>query len=147
MRPGLEVLLANANERDVTKLEKFVSSAIQDFVDKVKTLDESILKPEIKEKVLLKLGAIDLLSDLFAHNFTKNNLEEYYEELNLKGDEDLVASALEIARFHRRINNDYKHLFTEGSKSSLDSASQSDGISYNTLDDTFRRSLLMLKKA
>lgn len=48
-------------------------------------------------------------------------------------------TALEIQRFHRRINNDYKYLFTKGSKSSLDSASQSDGISYNTLDDTFSK--------
>lgn len=90
MRPGLEIMLESANERDSVKLQAFTRSAINDFVEKVKNVDESILKADIKEKTLTKLGAIDLLSGSFAHNFTEKNLEEYYEELNLKGDEDLV---------------------------------------------------------
>lgn len=139
MRPGLEMLLTTAHDRDSVKIDQFVKGGVDDFTEVIKNIDESILSKEVKEKTLEKLSKIVILTNSFAHNFTTQHLEEYYDELNLEGNENLVESAFEIQRFYRRIKNDYKDLFTKNSKSSLDSAAQSDLLSYNTLNDEFSK--------
>lgn len=131
----MEFLLSKRSDRDTESLEKFVKGAVYDFIEKVESFNESVLSNEVKQNVVEKLNQITVLPGLFATNFSEKNLEDYYEELELKGDEDLVQSALEIRKFNKKINNDYKDHFTEGSKSWLDSAAQADLISYNTLSD------------
>lgn len=136
MRPGLEMLLSTAQERDPQKVDEFVRGVVNDFIDAIKAVDdESILSKEVQEKTLEKLSKIELLSHSFAKNFTKEHLEVFYDELNLQGEENLVESALEIRKFSNRIRNDYKDVFTKNSKSSIDSSSRNDLISYNTLSD------------
>lgn len=135
MRPALEVLLSKAKDRDTEKLHRFANDAVHDFIEKVKSLNESILSKEVKQKVIEKLNRITILSELFARNFSEQNLDDYYEELNLNGDENLVQTALEMQKFYKRIENDYKNHFTEGSKIWLDTAAQRDLILYDILSD------------
>lgn len=135
MRPALEVLLSKDTTRDTDRLESFAKNAVHEFIERVKKVNESVLSKEVKKNTVEKLNKITILSKIFAKNFSEQNLKDYYEELNLKGDESLVKSALEIKRFHWKIQNDYKDLFSEGSQSWIDSSSQSDLVSYNTLSD------------
>ena len=140
MRPALEVLLSIESYRDAEKLDKFAKDAIQDFIEKVKTENETILSKEVKEKTVEKLIKIKVLSKLFTKDLNDKNLDEYYDELDLKGDETFIQSALKMQKFLKKIRNDYKDHFTEGSKSWLESAAQVDLVTYNTLSDELSKS-------
>lgn len=139
MRPALEFMLSKSKEADESQVESFAHEAVNDFIYEVKHLPDAILPQKIKEKVLEKLALIDILPGVFAHNFTDQQLDEYYDELSLTGDESMVATAIKIQEFQRKIKNDFKFLFTKGSKSSLDSSAHSDLLSYNTLTDELRK--------
>lgn len=145
MNPAVEVLQSRSLERDADAVGKFVRGAVDDIIEYTKKVNESILKPDIRDKLIEKLKLIDILAKSFAHNFTDDRLEEYYTDLNLDGKEDLVKGALEIEKFYRRIRNDYKDHFEKNSRSSLDSDSQRDSISYNTLEDTLGELLLLYR--
>lgn len=136
MSPAVEILQSRSGERDAEALGKFVRGAVDDIIEFTMKVNESILKSDIRDKLVEKLKVIDILAESFAHNFTDDRLEDYYADLNLNGKEELVESALEIENFYRRIQNDYKDHFVKNSRSSLDSDSQRDSISYNTIDDT-----------
>ena len=130
IRPGLELLQSKSSERDSSEVTKFTRGVVNDFIQKIKTVNESVLSDEVKSKVVQKLESIDYLPGLFAHNFTEKRLEEFYADLDLKGNEKLVEMALKIEGFHKKLLNDYK-----GSEISLDSSASSDAISYNTITD------------
>lgn len=135
MKPALEVLLSKESERDTEKIDKFVKDAVQDFIAKVKSVNETILSKEVKEKTVEKLSKIKVLTKLFTKDLNEKNLDEYYDELDLKGDETFVQSALKMQKFSRKIRNDYKDHFTAGSKSWLESAAQANLVTYNALSD------------
>lgn len=139
MRPALEILVSKSKERNPQDVDAFVKTAINDFKFMIKTANESVITKAAADKTLEKLNKIKVLSDTFASNFTEANLEEYYQELKLKGDEGLVESALAIEKFTKKVNNMYKNRFDEGSKISLDSSASSDNINYNTLNDEFSK--------
>lgn len=125
MRPALDYMVLRSDDRDLTKLDGFAIDAVHDFIKKIENLDESILSNEVKAKVVDKLKKTTV-TKLFISNFTDQRLEEYYEELNLKGDENLIKSAMEIHYFYKKVILDYK-----GSKSSLDKLAQFKTVHYN----------------
>lgn len=135
----MEILVSKSKERNPQDVDAFVKNAINDFKFMIKTANESVLPKEAADKTVEKLDKIKVLSDTFASNFTEAHLEDYYQELELKGDEGLVKSALAIEKFIKKVNNMYKNRFDEGSKVSLDSSASTDGISYNTLSDEFSK--------
>lgn len=139
MRPAMEILVSKSKERNPQDVDAFVKNAINDFKFMIKTANESVLPKEAANKTVEKLDKMKVLSDTFASNFTEAHLEDYYQELDLKGDEGLVESALAIEKFIKKVNNMYKNRFDEGSKISLDSSASTDGISYNTLSDEFSK--------
>lgn len=142
MRPAVELLLSQFSEIDVQQVERFTRDAVNDFVERIKTVNESVLSEDVKQKVVEKLNKIDILPGPFSHNFTEHHLEEFYDEMKLKGNENLVKSTIQIQRFHKKIDNDYKDLFTKNSKSSLDSSAKSDFLSYNTINDELSKFII-----
>lgn len=139
MRPALELMQSLSGERDSKKVDEFVREAVRDFVETIKSVNETVLSTEAREKTVEKLNKINVVTEIFNRNLTTSTLDDYYEDLKLKGDENLVESALEIESFYMKIKHDYRDLFEEGSRSQMDSASQSDVISYNTLTDVFSK--------
>jgi hypothetical protein len=137
MRPALEVFQSQSKEKNQKQVEEFAREAVSAVIEKVKSTGDEYLSKDVRDKAVEKLRSMDLRANFFGRNFTVENLEEFFDELELKGDEDLLESSLKIQNFHRKIRNDYRDLFVMGSKSWTDSASQSDLISYNTLDDIF----------
>jgi len=99
MGPGLEFLISKSVDRDNEKLEDFAQSAIDEYIEGVKNVNESILNRGDKEELVEKMKKIQIYTGVFARNFTENYFEEFYDELNLKGNESLLKSALEIKAF------------------------------------------------
>lgn len=105
IKPALEFFFEKSIRRDTTKLKIFAQTAVDDIARRVESLDECVLTSEVKEQVLKRLGNVTIRFTTFPENFTEGELEKFYEELNLKGDENLVQSALEIQKFGRNIGN------------------------------------------
>lgn len=145
MRPALELMQSLSGERDSKKVDEFVREAVHDFVETIKSVNETVLNIEAREKTVEKLNKIKVVTEIFNPNLTISTLDDYYEDLKLNGDENLVKSALEIESFYMKIRHDYRDLFEEGSRSQMDSASQADVISYNTLTDAFSKLSFTLK--
>lgn len=145
MRPALELLQSKSHEVDNRVVEKFARDTVADFADAVKSFDEKVMSSEVKEKVLEKMSAIDYVAGLFHRNFTEDNLENFYDELDLTGDENIVESALKIEKFYKRLFNDYKFSFIKDSKSFLDSKSQSELLSYDLLSDELSKSFDLIR--
>lgn len=135
MRPALELLQSKSHEADNLNVERFAREVVNDFVEQIKKFGENVLSADDKEKLLQKISKIDYVAGLFHRNFTVDHLDEYYDELELNGGENVVESALKIEKFHKKISNDFRFSFVTDSKSFLDSKSQSDLISYDTLSD------------
>lgn len=135
MRPALELLQSQSHEADNLAAEKFARDVVKDFVEQIKKFGDDVLSADDKEKLLEKIAKIDCIAGLFHRNFTVDHLDEYYNELELNGDENVVESALKIEKFYKKLRNDYRFSFVTDSKSFLDSKSQSELISYDSWSD------------
>lgn len=140
MRPALEILVSKSKERNAKDVHAFIENTINDFTVMIKNANESVLTKDAVDKTIEKLGKINVLSDTFFRNFTEASVDDYYQELELKGDESLVESALAIEKFKKKVNNMHTNRFGDDSKVYLDSAASSDNINYNTLNDEFSKS-------
>ena len=97
MDTASEFLFSKSLSRNFEKLQKFVDVVLEDFIDKVNTMDECVLSSEVKKNVVVKLNNTVLFKlDSF-------DLEDFYKELKLNGTENLVHSALEIWKFRNSI--------------------------------------------
>ena len=76
----------------------FKNLLIQDFIEKVKTLDECVLSSEVKKNIVEKLN------NTAVFRVDSLDLEDFYEELNLNGTENFIYSLMEIKKFKQRIN-------------------------------------------
>lgn len=140
MRPALEILVSKSKERNAKDVHAFIENTINDFTVMIKNANESVLTKDAVDKTIEKLSKINVLSDTFFRNFTEASVDDYYQELELKGDESLVESALAIEKFQKKVNNMHTNRFGDDSKVYLDSAASSDNINYNTLNDEFSKS-------
>lgn len=123
----MEALLSESGERDNEKLDAFARTAVDDFIEGVKALNE---KP-IRNRIATILSNITIVSNLFDKTFIEQHLEEYYSELDLKGDENLVQLESGILRFRIKVYNHKKLESAADSKNSLDDQAQSKVIEYH----------------
>lgn len=131
MRPALEVLLLKSHDFDNNKLQSFAKSAVDDFIGNIRKMNDCVLSSKVKDEIVKRLNNMTILSAFFAETFNEKHLEKYYEELKLKGDENLVQSAMEIRNFLKRVSNDDEP-YSIRSKLSVDIMSKQDIVWYFT---------------
>lgn len=110
LKDALEFFFLRSTTRDIKKLQIFTEEAIQDFIIHIETTHEDDIPSEVKEKVVEKLEKV---LPFFSNNnekFTDQLIADIYDELNLKGVENLVQSAMELRKFGRKLLNKYPSL-------------------------------------
>lgn len=104
MAPVLESMLAST-QLNTEKIEKFVRDVIHDYLEKIIPLSEG---KDLENNFLDNLKSNNFSVDMFDYKFTDQSLDEYYDELQLKGSEGLLESARAIEGFHSKIESDAK---------------------------------------
>ena len=98
MDTATEFLLLKSLSYEFDELQEFIDGVLQDFIEKVKTLDECVLSSEVKKNIVEKLN------NTAVFRVDSLDLEDFYEELNLNGTENFIYSLMEIKKFKQRIN-------------------------------------------
>lgn len=86
--------------------EEFVKEAVLEY--KNQFIKGTNLQPSIAVDVVDKLKTVTVVASLQAKVFPISKLEEFYTELNLKGDESFLHSVWEMEKNHRKIRNELK---------------------------------------
>lgn len=128
MKVAWPILLSQSVHGYNKKLEEFIRGAIEDFIQNVNNMKECVLRREIKDKIVEHLNNTDVYSLFTIIKHPGQFLEEFHKELNLKGDESLIQSTLEIQKFKTRFDNDFY----------IRSESDSDNVTRLLVEDTLQ---------
>ena len=136
MAIALEFLLSSIITKDTEKLLQFTKEPVDDFIEHVKNVKECALNKGVKEKVVDLLHDISFFTTNLNGSIKYQELENFYDELDLKGNESLFHSALKMTKFRRRITNDYptKH---RKSKSTVEKIILTGEVKYDSIENLF----------
>lgn len=112
----------------VDSAEKFVKNAVKEA--KKRFIDTTELPLGVAVAVLRKIKSLKIVVGVTNKTLSVDDLEEFYKELELSGNENFFESIWKMEKFHRKLRN-------EGSGSrrrAIDEMVQAPWIRYNILD-------------
>ena len=106
-RPALDALYAKKyRKQDIQNAaESFAREVVEDVIEKIK---ETKLNSTIIEDLTEHLRNLNYIMGFSENIINDSKINEYYDELDLVGSEDLVTTYLELERHFHKIENEPK---------------------------------------
>lgn len=133
---AVEFLYTRKNRDEISgkAAEMFAGEVIEYFGKYLENRTE--ISSECREKAVNRITSLKLIVGLPEEISTETKLEKFYEELQLKGNENIVKSYFEMCKFHRKIENELKNDW----RWRLEEISVQEDMKYIAMDNTLCRS-------
>lgn len=105
MGPGLVSLYAQTYQEDIIgdAARKFTREVIDDLI--VEILNDTRITGEMKTDLMHQLKSMEIITGLPNELLNLEKVEEFYKELKLSGDENLIKTGVEIYKHIQKIQN------------------------------------------